>query len=162
MSLICFPSLLGGNSWLFSEGTGRRDVGDSLICPLLSAYIHSCILKDRNTRPKSWGGNAVEEIFLQIGEYQEEGKYELQKAQDTPWVKFCQGWRNGRNKEVKVMERSQHWKGWGPARGMAYLLTHIKTSLKAKRETSTQTNTVMRNLLLMIPQAVVVLSGSLK
>lgn len=60
------------------------------------------------------------------------------------------------------MGRSQHWKGLGVARGMVYLLTHNKTRLKAKRETSIQTTTIMRNLLLMIPQAVIDLSGSLK
>lgn len=59
-------------------------------------------------------------------------------------------------------DSSQHWKGLCVARGMAYLLAHIKASLKARRETSIQTTTVMRNLLLMIPQAVIDLSGSLK
>lgn len=58
--------------------------------------------------------------------------------------------------------KESDWKGFGIARAMVHLLTHIKTSLKAKGETSIQTTTIMKNLLLMIPQAVIDLSGSLK
>lgn len=84
--------------------------------------------KDRNTRPNSWGGSAEEEIFLQVSI----GTGKIQAAGGTTHSsRQLQGcWRNGRNREVSVVERSQCLEGWDWVRDVAALLlgTELVTS----------------------------------
>lgn len=122
----------GGNSWLFPEASGRG-MGE-VPSPALP-FPHIFIV----WKTQTWVPRAEEAMQKKHFCKQVLGRRKMWPAEGT-WGKFHQGWRNGRNKEGKIMRRSQHWKGWGAARGMVYLLTHIKTSLKAERNINSNHN----------------------
>lgn len=156
MSLICFSSLFGGKLLVVSSEEWQEGCERFLNLPFL-LRIYSLTHSDRRKyeaqelrRQCSRRNISANRWVLGRGEVWSAEGTRHTVGQLSPGL---EKW------EVKVMERSQNWKGWGLSQ--ADLLTHVKTTLKAKRETSTQTNTAMRSLLPMIPQAVVVLSGSL-
>lgn len=153
---VFLPLFLGGKLLVVSWGKWQRDVRSSLICPPLSSYLQS--LKNTSMRPRA--EEAMQEKYFCK---QVLGRRKMWPAEGTRQL----GASFKRAGETEAQEgksdgEESDWKGLGIARAMVYLLNHIKTSLKAKRKTSIQTTTIMGNLLLMIPQAVIDLSGSLK